>query len=599
MESIKLPVTRNTRRGSLFYKLLLAFIMLSVVPAMLTGMRLLTLNQELLIASSEEWQLPASVIEEITDTLTQETIAYLTYTIMGISVVAVFASGEVLSPIIKLKGYLERFRKSQVHEQDSSVRLDPQAASFEPVVIQTGDEVEQLAVSFTQITSDLKNLEESLENMVADRTRALERQTRQLQATAAVGRAAASIRDLDELLSRTTVLISEQFNFYHAGIFLLDAKNEFAILRAANSTGGQQMLAASHRLRIGETSIVGYVARTREPRIALNVGTDAVHFKNPYLPETRSELAVPLIAGDRLWGVLDVQSKQESAFVQDDLTNLQVLADQIAIAIENANLFIENQAALSELQAALETSRKAYGELSRDAWRKLLQARSRLGYQCKKVDMTTQLVSTARQSSASAATTENIAESDISASDRAKKGSRDLRGIDESADIITPVASDWRAEMIKASRLGNTVHGEANTLAVPIKIRDHIAGVVRLQKNENAEAWSEQEIALIETISDQLAVALESARLYEDTRRRAERERLTGEIVSKVRSSNDPQVILQTAVSELRRALQASRAQAIVTEKPKNPAGSQGRQFPESQGEPQQTVDSNRDPSSK
>ena len=131
--------------------------------------------------------------------------------------------------------------------------------------------------------------------------------------------------------------------------------------------------------------------------------------------------------------------------------------------------------------------------------------------------------------------------------------------------------------MLEAREKGDTVQTENNILAIPIKIRDHVAGVIRLRKSSGDElrspapdrppggqskvAWNKEEIAIIETLSDQLGVALESARLYEDTRRRAERERLTSEIISKVRSSNDPQVILQTAVSELRRALQASRAQ--------------------------------------
>lgn len=546
MSTIGMMTNRPQRRISLFYKMLIAFVALSIFPAMFTGMRLLTLNNELLAAGETEWQLPKGAVEEVTGKLRLELISYLTYTFMGIGILTFFASGEVIGPINKLRQYIERYRMQPTTEK---------------IVINSGDEVEDLAISFNQMTDNLHNLQESLEKLVNERTEALERQTRQLQATALVGRAAASIRDLDELLTRATELISDQFNFYHAGIFLLDANNQNAVLRAANSPGGKKMLESGHKLRVSETSIVGYVASMREPRIALNVGTDAVHFKNPYLPETRSEMALPLIAGNRLWGVLDVQSEEEEAFVQEDVTNLQVLADQVAIAIENAQLFVENQTALAELQSALETSRKAFGELSREAWTKLLRSRSDLGYKCRKLDTMTPLVSAA---TAAAKASERPSSGDAPGKQGTSRGDAGSA----SEDILLPISGEWDGDMLEASRSGQPVSGKDNSLAIPIKIRDHIAGVVKLRKGQSAEKWSEQEISLVGTLSDQLSVALESARLYEDTRRRAERERLTGEIISKVRASNDPQVIMKTAVRELRKALQASRVQALVTEAP-------------------------------
>jgi len=118
--------------------------------------------------------------------------------------------------------------------------------------------------------------------------------------------------------------------------------------------------------------------------------------------------------------------------------------------------------------------------------------------------------------------------------------------------------------MIQASRTGKIVQKDDNSLVIPIKIREQVAGVLRLRKPQNAPGWSRAEIDLMQSLSDQLSVALESARLYEETRKRAERERLTGEITARVRSSDDPQIILQTAVRELRRALQASRAQVLL-----------------------------------
>jgi methyl-accepting chemotaxis protein len=184
------------------------------------------------------------------------------------------------------------------------------------------------------------------------RSRDLERRSRQLQAAAEVSRAAISAYELDGLLAQVTLLISEQFNFYHAGIFLLDEAGEYAVLQAANSTGGKKMLEKGHRLKVDEQGVVGYVTGKGRPRIALDVGKDAVHFDNPMLPETRSELALPLKIGSQIIGALDVQSKHEAAFDQDDITVLQTMADQLAIAIENARLLQETQKTVHELSAA-------------------------------------------------------------------------------------------------------------------------------------------------------------------------------------------------------------------------------------------------------
>ena len=170
-----------------------------------------------------------------------------------------------------------------------------------------------------------------------------QRRATQLAAAAAVARDATAILDVDPLLDATMKLISEQFGFYHAGVFLLDERDEFAVLQAASSEGGSRMLKQGHKLRVGEASIVGYVASTGEPRIALDVGQDAIHSAHPELPNTRSEMALPLKAHERVIGVLDVQSAHEAAFSEDDVAVLQTMADQLATAIANARLFEQVQ----------------------------------------------------------------------------------------------------------------------------------------------------------------------------------------------------------------------------------------------------------------
>ncbi|MFL7790657.1 MAG: PAS domain S-box protein, partial [Anaerolineae bacterium] len=169
---------------------------------------------------------------------------------------------------------------------------------------------------------------QELEQRVAERTRDLERRTAQLQVAAEVARDATTAHDLNDLLNSAVDMIRERFGFYHAGIFLLDRSGEYAVLRAATGEAGRQMLEDKHKLKVGEVGIVGYVAGSGQPRISLDVGIDAVHFVNPFLPETRSEMALPLKVGGRTIGALDVQSVHEAAFDEDNVATLQIMADQ-------------------------------------------------------------------------------------------------------------------------------------------------------------------------------------------------------------------------------------------------------------------------------
>lgn len=358
------------------------------------------------------------------------------------------------------------------------------------------NEIGILTTAFRDMMGRVRSNVQELEHRVADRTASLERRAVQLQTAAEVGRFAATLRDLDELLSEVTNLISNRFGYYHVGIFLLDDAGQYALLRAANSPGGKNMLARQHRLKIGAEGIVGFVTEQRVPRIALDVGADAVFFDNPDLPDTRSEMALPLQAGDRLLGALDVQSIEAAAFADDDIAVLQVLADQVAVAIENAYLFQENQ-------EALEAAQRAYGELSREAWQEFLRARKELGF----------------------TSTPNLE--------------------------LSNTQTDWSPAMLQASQTGQLVQADANTVAIPIALRDEVLGVVKLVKPVEAGRWSDDEIELVDTLVDQLELALESARLYSDTQRQAERERMTAEMADKIHRSLNIDALMQTLIDEL------------------------------------------------
>ncbi len=219
---------------------------------------------------------------------------------------------------------------------------------------------------------ELRELQISLENRVEQRTNELvsttiqtEQRARQLQTVAEVAQATASVQDLETLLPSISRVISERFGFYHTGIFLNDERGEYAVLKAANSEGGKRMLDRGHSLKIGEQGIVGYVAKHGQPRIALDTGRDAVFFNNPDLPSTRSEAALPLAIGEKIIGVLDVQSQASSAFSEADINVLSTLANLVAVAIVNAQLFDQTNLALKQLQ-------ETYDRYSGTEWEKFL-----------------------------------------------------------------------------------------------------------------------------------------------------------------------------------------------------------------------------------
>src|SRR5574341_1327765 len=177
----------------------------------------------------------------------------------------------------------------------------------------------------------------------AQSLRQLEQRAQQLATAAEVSRTAISVLNPDELILRSVELIRERFDLYYAAIFLVDEAAHWAVLRHATGTAGQEVLQRGHRLEVGGQSMVGWSVANRKARVALDVGQEAVRFANPLLPDTRSEMALPLAVGETVLGALDVQSTQPNAFSAADVTVLQTMADQIAIAIQNARLFKDAQ----------------------------------------------------------------------------------------------------------------------------------------------------------------------------------------------------------------------------------------------------------------
>jgi GAF domain-containing protein len=359
---------------------------------------------------------------------------------------------------------------------------------------------------------ELNLLRSSLEERVQLRTAELElankineNRARQFQAVTQVLKAVSTIQNLEELLPRITQVISEQFNIYHTGIFLLDARRDNAILRAANSEGGQRMLLRGHRLQVGQTGIVGFVTATGQPRIALDVGSDAVYFDNPDLPNTRSEIALPLRYGGQVIGALDVQSTESNAFKQDDIDVLVTLADQVSIAINNAITIEDAQRSLTE-------ARSAISETTTEAWKVMRPKSMGIGFYL---------------------------------TDTAVK------------PLQQPIEGSHINEAIKAGTSVTHASNEGTNLAVPIKLRERTIGVINIRTNKKG-ALSDDDTDIAKAVAERLSLAIETATLLQATQHRADIERVTTDITSRISSSTRFETILQTAAQELSRALGGS-----------------------------------------
>jgi GAF domain-containing protein len=340
------------------------------------------------------------------------------------------------------------------------------------------------------------------------------RQMTLLKMVSEIGRIITTAADLDDLLTRVAERVRVGFNYYHVFVYMVDNTSQWLELKAAGETDFSPDK-NDLKLKVGQEGMVGYAAQHGEPRIAQDTSADPFYFVNPALPDTLAEAAFPIRRGRRVLGVLNVHSKEKAAFGEDSVGILQNIADQLAIAVENYTLSREHKAAVSELQMTLDASRKTYSNISREAWTSYIRSRSELAFLC------------------------------------------------DSKDLIHPVSQSPAPEVSLTVNTGAKIL-DKGLLALPIKIRDQVMGVVSLRKPEDGEDWTEEEIELMEDLVDQLGMALESARLYDDTQKRAERERLISDITSKVRASTNLDVILQTAVQQVAEALKAPKGSIVL-----------------------------------
>lgn len=390
----------------------------------------------------------------------------------GLRIQSILFSSMALILGAGLSYYVTRGVSDPIYELIKTFNKIEQGDLTQRAPITATDELGIVTVQFNRMVSQLENLQTTLEQQVAERTR-------QLTATNEVGRVAATSLDPEQLLERIIPLFHEQFGYYFAAIYLLDPSGKWAELKEATGEAGKVLKQNHHRLEVAGKSMVGTAIRERTPRIAQNTSQEKQRFENPLLPYTRSEVALPLMVGERVLGALNVQSNKEADFGPQVIETMKSMAGQVALTLENARLYQEAQQIIKEMRAV----QKQY---LLEGWSGFSEESQNLEY-----------------------------------------------------------------------RLGDDMDENARKLEISISLRDQILGQIML---EGKDEWTPDQRSLVDAVATQAAIALENARLVSESRQIALRERMAAEISSKIWTSATIDSVLQTAVKELGRRLDASTA---------------------------------------
>lgn len=384
-------------------------------------------------------------------------------------------------------------------------------------------------------------------NSLEETASRLERRAMQLRVAAEVARDATSAQSLDLLLARAADLVRDRFGFYHAGIFLIDRNREYAVLKVAAGESGKAMVARKHQLRIGSEGIVGFVAATGEPAVVSDVTQDEHHLRNPLLPETRAELALPLVVAGDVIGVLDVQSDQVNAFDQDDVQILQVMADQLAIAINNAQLLQDTQRKARELSGLYETALVTSSALDIETLlHKLYEQINKLlapdAFGLALYDDERNAFSLVMAMEAGKSVSELLGQ----------KFSVDNGGLtgwvlhNRQPLMIDDILSDELPAQPKQG--GKQVR---SWLGVPLIAHDRLVGAISVQSFD-VGVFDISDLRLMEAIANQAAIALENARLFEAERKRRQEAETLREVTGALSSMLETDAVINTILIRLR-----------------------------------------------
>ena len=450
---------------------------------------------------------PKAELTNNTELLQSTLLVYTVIVVLVISVLVLLFTRSITQPLLKLREYAGRISNEALSGSGQDL--------FDPIQIRTQDELEDLGNAFNQMSENLRKSFGTLEENVTARTKDLARLANELRTIAEVNRELASIRDQSTLLNVSASLIRERLGYYHVGIFLVDEKDEYAVLRGASSASAEQMLAQNYKLRVGETGLVGNVTLTGKAYIAQDVDLDAVHYENPFLPETRSEIALPLRSYNVTIGALDIQAKTSGAFGERDIQTLQVLADQLAAAIENAQLVLRLEETLKELS-------RANQEKTKQIWQSTINNQVASAYE--------------------------------------------YDGLQ-----IRPIPQDLDPDLAAKLESGRPVIVNTptkNMLLIPLMILGQVIGVIGLEQEDLGKPWNEEQIAIAQAAANRAALTLENARLFEESSRRAAKESTIFASTNRISSTSSVENILKATVEELDKVLSASEITIQFTDEP-------------------------------
>jgi GAF domain-containing protein len=320
----------------------------------------------------------------------------------------------------------------------------------------------------------LQSKQIDLQDQFSEQNNTLEKRVNQLRTAAEINRSISSILDPNQLIRHVADSVKERFDLYYVGVFIVDTQKEFAILQYGTGDAGRKMVANHHRLAVGGYSMIGWTTQTRKPRIALDTGSEAVRFDNPLLPDTKSELALPISTHKNIYGAMTIQSDRPQAFDENDILILQSIGDSLAIALENDNSFQVTQKALEDIRVL----NKAYVQ---QAWGEAL----------------------------------------------ANFG--DLKYTYESPNT-----------KLEPSELKN--------VKVPLYLRDEVIGEIDLEVT--GDEVSQAQMDFLQAISAQTSIALENARLLDETQRAAAKEQKLNDLSSQFSRALTIEEILKTAAIE-------------------------------------------------
>ncbi len=361
-----------------------------------------------------------------------------------------------------------------------------------------------------------------------------QRTTNLLATTAEVGQITTTVLEIKSLFTQAVELIRERFGYYHVQVFVIDENREYAELVASTGVAGRNLLSKGHKLAVGSRSVIGRVTLTGEIIIARDTDRDTRHAHNELLPNTRAEMALPIMDGTEIIGALDVQSVHANAFTEIDVRALEVLAGQLATAVRNARLFEAETARTEENKRLYITSERNLQEIERlnkqltgDAWESYLNTQG------------------------------------------------DIGGITFDGENISYDAP-WTDNMIQAGKRARPYmpRETPGTLAVPLTLRGEVIGVIEIELGEGLR--SSDAFDTVQTIAQRLALSLDRARLYQEAQVTSHRQRHINEIVARYQAAPTVEDLLQITVSELSQSLDASRASIRLSGGMDEPNGANG-----------------------